>query len=102
MIRRPPRSTLFPYTTLFRSAYLAQRFANLIEFQTAAMIRGQYSYTTDGDLLRHGFTGSDTTINYQIPAGNLNQLDMLGSGNILNADWATAGHGDAAQTHGAD
>src|SRR2546428_3160093 len=23
MIRRPPRSTLFPYTTLFRSAYIA-------------------------------------------------------------------------------
>src|SRR3712207_9390035 len=23
MIRRPPRSTLFPYTTLFRSAWLA-------------------------------------------------------------------------------
>src|SRR2546422_6221662 len=26
MIRRPPRSTLFPYTTLFRSAY--DRFAS--------------------------------------------------------------------------
>src|SRR3712207_8765020 len=25
MIRRPPRSTLFPYTTLFRSARVAQR-----------------------------------------------------------------------------
>src|SRR3712207_7551223 len=25
MIRRPPRSTLFPYTTLFRSQLLAQR-----------------------------------------------------------------------------
>src|SRR3712207_8624319 len=24
MIRRPPRSTLFPYTTLFRSRYLQQ------------------------------------------------------------------------------
>src|SRR5258707_8636288 len=24
MIRRPPRSTLFPYTTLFRSAFLAR------------------------------------------------------------------------------
>src|SRR3712207_7015029 len=24
MIRRPPRSTLFPYTTLFRSQHLAQ------------------------------------------------------------------------------
>src|SRR3712207_8221214 len=25
MIRRPPRSTLFPYTTLFRSGYLGGR-----------------------------------------------------------------------------
>src|SRR3712207_7289202 len=25
MIRRPPRSTLFPYTTLFRSRYAAMR-----------------------------------------------------------------------------
>src|SRR3712207_8712426 len=28
MIRRPPRSTLFPYTTLFRSAGLEQRDAS--------------------------------------------------------------------------
>src|SRR2546422_6943365 len=27
MIRRPPRSTLFPYTTLFRSEYQAKRWA---------------------------------------------------------------------------
>src|SRR5688572_32298704 len=27
MIRRPPRSTLFPYTTLFRSYPLSSRFA---------------------------------------------------------------------------
>src|SRR3712207_8984907 len=26
MIRRPPRSTLFPYTTLFRSAHRGPRF----------------------------------------------------------------------------
>src|SRR5690349_22331838 len=25
MIRRPPRSTLFPYTTLFRSLFLAEK-----------------------------------------------------------------------------
>src|SRR5687768_18273443 len=25
MLRRPPRSTLFPYTTLFRSSYAAER-----------------------------------------------------------------------------
>ena len=28
MIRRPPRSTLFPYTTLFRSAHFAKLGAN--------------------------------------------------------------------------
>src|SRR2546430_10167983 len=28
MIRRPPRSTLFPYTTLFRSSLSAERFAD--------------------------------------------------------------------------
>src|SRR3712207_8581880 len=31
MIRRPPRSTLFPYTTLFRSS-----MAKILEFNTAA------------------------------------------------------------------
>src|SRR3712207_6885779 len=32
MIRRPPRSTLFPYTTLFRSFVLSERvFAELLE-----------------------------------------------------------------------
>src|SRR3712207_9529956 len=39
MIRRPPRSTLFPYTTLFRSPqgqYFAQYFANATLTGTAA------------------------------------------------------------------
>src|SRR5207248_11103566 len=30
MIRRPPRSTLFPYTTLFRSKHLAHNLGNLL------------------------------------------------------------------------
>jgi hypothetical protein len=73
-----------------QEAYLGQRFANLIEFQTAAMLRGSYCYAQDGDDLRHGFSGGETTIDFQIPAGNRGQLDMLGGGNILSADWATA------------
>src|SRR3712207_7271637 len=33
MIRRPPRSTLFPYTTLFRSAQLFQNLiANAVKY----------------------------------------------------------------------
>src|SRR3712207_8301673 len=30
MIRRPPRSTLFPYTTLFRSAEIRERWGNAV------------------------------------------------------------------------
>src|SRR3712207_7155887 len=30
MIRRPPRSTLFPYTTLFRSSFLAMQSIALL------------------------------------------------------------------------
>src|SRR2546422_5369167 len=34
MIRRPPRSTLFPYTTLFRSRDAARPFADMTLFFT--------------------------------------------------------------------
>src|SRR5258708_19730657 len=36
MIRRPPRSTLFPYTTLFRSAPALRDLAGEVEFQAPA------------------------------------------------------------------
>src|SRR2546430_6317119 len=38
MIRRPPRSTLFPYTTLFRSGLL-RRYLGPTEGMTGAQIR---------------------------------------------------------------
>src|SRR3712207_9185017 len=45
MIRRPPRSTLFPYTTLFRS------FANSLVAQ-AATSRLLYAMARDGQMPR--------------------------------------------------
>src|SRR3712207_8343229 len=45
MIRRPPRSTLFPYTTLFRSSYPAQ--------STGAVLPGRPS--GDGDATLPGW-----------------------------------------------
>src|SRR5256885_5882175 len=53
MIRRPPRSTLFPYTTLFRSRYLAildvghGNSAVLVDAEAAVIID-----TGRGDQLR--------------------------------------------------
>src|SRR5260221_2351879 len=40
MIRRPPRSTLFPYTTLFRSVHALELSANRLEAQTDAYAKG--------------------------------------------------------------
>ena len=46
MIRRPPRSTLFPYTTLFRSSasfsFFSKRFINLsrlIQFRDSDILK---------------------------------------------------------------
>src|SRR3712207_7382196 len=37
MIRRPPRSTLFPYTTLFRSAVAFGSYANALQDAAVAV-----------------------------------------------------------------
>src|SRR5260221_2754313 len=42
MIRRPPRSTLFPYTTLFRS-YLRQATTTITSLAVDAWLRGDFS-----------------------------------------------------------
>src|SRR3712207_7765723 len=40
MIRRPPRSTLFPYTTLFRSELLAQAHEDVATLRREMIIYG--------------------------------------------------------------
>src|SRR5262245_64867085 len=37
MLRRPPRSTLFPYTTLFRSVYIAPPFSHATSAFTVSL-----------------------------------------------------------------
>src|SRR5690554_7160262 len=56
MIRRPPRSTLFPYTTLFRSQH-GFRDVGLAEFvdaadQDACHVEGNVARADHGDLFR--------------------------------------------------
>src|SRR5256885_12524075 len=56
MIRRPPRSTLFPYTTLFRSSGGGDVIWSAIHAQTDRGLRprhGSAARTTDG---RRGLT----------------------------------------------
>src|SRR2546427_12743408 len=49
MIRRPPRSTLFPYTTLFRSL-LAREQAARADFETANRSKDDFLATLSHEL----------------------------------------------------
>src|SRR2546429_4845160 len=56
MIRRPPRSTLFPYTTLFRSTMVVVRRAPLVALTAAvagASGRGEQERGNDGRSEEH-------------------------------------------------
>src|ERR1017187_3279867 len=49
MLRRPPRSTFFPYTTLFRSMVIGHEFVGVIEEVGSAVQRFQKSDLVDGE-----------------------------------------------------
>src|SRR3712207_9124988 len=60
MIRRPPRSTLFPYTTLFRSslAYISDISGREEIYVAAADGAGQAKRVTDLDALKSSYAWS--------------------------------------------
>src|SRR3712207_7245421 len=86
MIRRPPRSTLFPYTTLFRSGPLANRATSIMYegtpetphrgrwFEIIEKYRVTIMYTAPTVIRTFMKWGED------IPAGfDLTSLRLLGS-----------------------
>src|SRR5256885_10014040 len=64
MIRRPPRSTLFPYTTLFRSYTL-----HMLPFPPRVLQRSYLELNPLGTvpLLRHGERSEEHTSELQSP-----------------------------------
>src|ERR1051326_8050927 len=55
MIRRPPRSTLFPYTTLFRSDELADQVRGLAHQQRPLQLLRDRSEEHTSELQSHSF-----------------------------------------------
>src|SRR5256885_10536442 len=53
MIRRPPRSTLFPYTTLFRSHCLQQVSERRLRGNGASLASSQDFFVNADDPARH-------------------------------------------------
>src|SRR3990167_11105925 len=93
MIRRPPRSTLFPYTTLFRSRsaayFLAGRF-----FRTRSFMDNSHAFNTywSGQVpfvasfalqqlrlwvsTNQWFSGHDHDAWFEVPSETLNSLQV--------------------------
>src|SRR5436309_6143480 len=68
MIRRPPRSTLFPYTTLFRSRELEEKSEHLADLQVVH--RDVIQSITSGLLT--------TDLEGVVTSANLAGLEILG------------------------
>src|SRR5689334_24088915 len=69
MIRRPPRSTLFPYTTLFRSPYLTGGYASA-RFNEQAQNRSLapigFTIINYGDRKSTRLNSSHSSISYAV------------------------------------
>src|SRR5260221_3792269 len=88
MIRRPPRSTLFPYTTLFRSRQIKRRerhqkfWSGLLED-----LRAEGRLRADADRKSTRLNSSHTVISYAVFClKKKNTLPVDGSHSIIAID----------------
>lgn len=73
----------------YQSQEFKQHFANLRIALTAQALFSGIVYIDSNGNMQPGASGSSYNVNYGVPAGNQNQLNVLGTGNIISASWAT-------------
>src|SRR5260370_25509749 len=83
MIRRPPRSTLFPYTTLFRSQGVGAQFMELWIFLALHAEALVFREVPVEDVHLHGFHP------IYIPADDIEGNEMAGGIDHQTAPWET-------------
>src|SRR5256885_7685011 len=66
MIRRPPRSTLFPYTTLFRSAFLPRHAQDGGLLQRSHGLHAHRGDRLEGDRKSTRLNSSHLVISYAV------------------------------------
>src|SRR5260221_6385482 len=92
MIRRPPRSTLFPYTTLFRShadvanTVLAQRIYDRVDNGSWRRGRRAFARGLDAERIRRDrkstrLNSSHTVISYAVFCLKKTRIEAVTSGN---------------------
>lgn len=76
--------------------HLAEKYNNTIELLTTGMLQDNLWFQLAGDNLlpvigQPAAPNLGYQLTFQIPAGNKNQLNILGTGNILLVGWQNAG-----------
>src|SRR5258708_1137820 len=69
MIRRPPRSTLFPYTTLFRSMQVTDPLNHTTSYNYDALNRPVQTNDAAGGFTRFGYDALDRLTAEKDPRG---------------------------------
>ena len=70
--------------------YMAERCANFRTVALLGMLRGALYGHLEGQKIHYTYdsSGAAYTVDFQMPAGNKDRLNMLGAGNIIDASWA--------------
>ncbi len=79
-----------------QTTFLAQQGNKTVEMMAAGMMRDSLYMIQQGENWLPSFTAPTGTqigfqVPFQIPSGNKNQLNMLGTGNIINTTWSNPG-----------
>src|SRR2546421_7486064 len=90
MIRRPPRSTLFPYTTLFRSGTSTNEFDSLSHFlRTTGRTRCRRSPWCAGDRKSTRLNSSHDQISYAVFCLKKKRLSFINALAVREAETLT-------------
>lgn len=79
-----------------QTTHLAEKYNNTVELLTTGMFQDNLYFQLSGDNLLP-VIGAPSSPNlgfqipFQVPSGNKNQLNLLGTGNIINVGWQNAG-----------
>lgn len=76
-----------------QQTFLGQMAGNFRSMLVGGMLRGKIYAHRSGDRIYYDYTSTlaNWTIDWQIPSGNLSRLDMLGTGNLIDATWENPG-----------
>src|SRR2546427_9691639 len=77
MIRRPPRSTLFPYTTLFRSREKLAKVLALEGVIVERVILGEHHFHPDYEKVIHDKKLAEQTAERMVSEGHAAQQEAL-------------------------